>query len=123
MKPNFALSLSFDGIRLLHRAAGGWHFVGEVSVSDPDLAGALGKLLKAGEAVQSEQLRSKLIIPDEQIKYLTIETPGMDDAARREAAAEALNGATPYPVDALAFDISPDGPRTCLLYTSPSPRD
>lgn len=112
MKPNFALSLSFDGIRLLHRAAGGWHLVGEVAITDPDLAGALAGLLAQGKALIKRKLRTKLIIPDDQIKYLTIDTPGMDDAARRAAARIALDGATPYAVDALAFDISPDGART-----------
>ncbi|MEO9685537.1 MAG: hypothetical protein ABJF76_17810, partial [Tateyamaria sp.] len=113
MKPNFALSLSFDGIRLLHRAAGGWHFIGEVSVSDPNLSDALADLLQDGHVAKTrKRLRSKLIIPDAQIKYLTIDTPDMDDDARRVAAVTALNGATPYPVDALAFDISPDADRT-----------
>ncbi len=112
MKPNFALSLSFDGIRLLHRAAGGWHLVGEVSVSDPNLTSALADLLQAGRAVKTRKLRSKLVIPDEQIKYLTIQTPGLDDDARRDAARVALDGATPYAVDSLAFDISPDGDAT-----------
>lgn len=112
MKPNFALSLSFDGIRLLHRAAGGWHLVGEADVSDPDLNDILSELRQAADAIKSGPVRTKLIIPDEQIKYLSIDTPGMDDDARRAAAAQALDGATPYPVDALSFDISPDGERT-----------
>ena len=112
MKPNFALSLSFDGIRLLHRAAGGWHRVGEVSVSDPALADALSDLRRTGDALGSGPLTCKLIIPDEQIRYLAIETPGLDAAARTDAARKALDGATPYPVDALAFDISEDGATT-----------
>ena len=114
MKPNFALSLSFDGIRLLHRAAGGWHLLGEVSVSDPALTEALAALRDAGAATNSGPLYTKLIIPDEQIRYLSIQTPGQDDAARKEAARSALEGATPYPVDALAFDISPDQDTTHL---------
>ncbi|MEO0766608.1 MAG: hypothetical protein AAFY75_11375 [Pseudomonadota bacterium] len=112
MKPNFALSLSFDGIRLLQRAAGGWYLLGEVSVSDSDLAGSLATLRSAGQATGSGPLFSKLIIPDEQIRYLSIQTPGQDHAARTEAARSALDGATPYAVDALAFDISPDGDTT-----------
>lgn len=112
MKPNFALSLSFDGIRLLQRAAGGWYRLGEVSVADPALPAALAALRESGEAVATGVLTTKLIIPDEQIKYLTIDTRGLDEAARREAARAALDGATPYPVDALAFDISPDGDAT-----------
>ena len=109
MKPDFALSLSFVGIRLLHRAAGGWHMVGDVSVSSADLSGDLAALRAAGDAIATGPLRTKVIIPDEQIRYLSINTPGMDDDARRAAAYAALEGATPYPVDALAFDISPDG--------------
>ena len=37
MKPNFALSLSFDGIRLLHRVSGGWHLVGEAAFAQKRL--------------------------------------------------------------------------------------
>ncbi len=112
MKPNFALSLSFDGIRLLQRAAGGWYLLGEVSISESDLAGALATLRNAGEAADSGPLYTKLIIPDEQIRYLSVKTPGQDDPARKDAARAALDGATPYAVDALAFDISPDGDTT-----------
>ena len=112
MKPSFALSLSFEGICLLHRAAGGWHLVGQVAVSDPELSRALADLRTAGVARDGGLFSTKLIIPDEQIKYLSIDTSGMDNAARLHAATQALDGATPYPVDALAFDISPDGDTT-----------
>jgi hypothetical protein len=112
MKPSFALSLSFEGIRLLHRAAGGWHLVGQASVSDPELSRALADLRAAGVAHDGGLFSTKLIIPDEQIKYLSIDTSGMDNTARLHAATQALDGATPYPVDALAFDISPDGDTT-----------
>eukprot|EP00581_Thalassiosira_minuscula_P023296 CAMPEP_0184432288 /NCGR_PEP_ID=MMETSP0738-20130409/341801_1 /TAXON_ID=385413 /ORGANISM="Thalassiosira miniscula, Strain CCMP1093" /LENGTH=47 /DNA_ID= /DNA_START= /DNA_END= /DNA_ORIENTATION= len=44
MKPNFALTLSFDGIGLLHRAGSGWHSVGEVSLDSPNLATSLADL-------------------------------------------------------------------------------
>ena len=47
MKPAFALSLSFEGITLLHRAAGGWRQVGAVALDAPDLAAALRKLCNA----------------------------------------------------------------------------
>ncbi|WP_299042828.1 hypothetical protein [uncultured Tateyamaria sp.] len=112
MKPEFALSLSFDGIRLLHRAAGGWHAVGSVDVGTANLNKDLGALRKKAHAVKTKRVRTKLIIPDDQIKYLTIDTGDVDDDARRDAARIALDGATPYPVDALAFDISTEGART-----------
>ncbi|KIC48366.1 hypothetical protein [Tateyamaria sp. ANG-S1] len=109
MKPEFALSLSFDGIRLLHRAAGGWRDIGSVAVNTPSLSDGLLALREKALNVKAERLRTKLIIPDEQIKYLSIKTGHVDDAARREAAQNALEGATPYPVEALAYDISAEG--------------
>ncbi|MBY5932078.1 MSCRAMM family adhesin SdrC [Tateyamaria omphalii] len=112
MKPEFALSLSFDGIRLLHRAAGGWREVGMVDVDSPTLGEDLKALRRKAGKVKIKRVRSKLLIPDAQIKYLTIDTGEVDDDARRAAALEALDGATPYPVDALAFDISAEGPKT-----------
>ncbi|WP_415921010.1 hypothetical protein [Tateyamaria sp. SN6-1] len=112
MKPNFALSLSFEGIRLLHRAAGGWRRVGEVPVTSEDLPNALSDLRAAAAALDDGPLRTKLIIPDDQIKYLSVETPGADPNARRDAARTALDGATPYAVDALVFDICADGDTT-----------
>ncbi|MFG6498661.1 hypothetical protein [Sulfitobacter sp. 1A15106] len=109
MKPNFTLSLSFDGIRLLHRTSGGWQLVGEVALDSADLAAELAVLRKTATALEPGGLRSLLLIPDAQIKYLTLDTPDMDPAARRAAAAEALEGATPYPVSDLVFDVHADG--------------
>lgn len=112
MKPQFALSLSFDGIRLLLRAAGGWQVVGDVPVSSEDLAGELAALRQQAFDLRPGRVRTKLIIPDDQIKYLSVETGDLDHDARIKAAKLALDGATPYPVDALAFDISSDGATT-----------
>jgi hypothetical protein len=112
MKPHFALSLSFDGIRLLLRAAGGWQRVGEASVNSPDLAGELSALRDMAAKLRPGRVRSKLIIPDDQIRYLSVETGPLTHAERIEAARLALDGATPYPVEALTFDISTDGDMT-----------
>ena len=112
MKPNFALSLSFEGIRLLHRAAGGWRRVGEVPVTSADLGGDLKALRDKAAQLDDAPLRTKLIIPDDQIKYLSLDTGDVDSDARRDAAQAALDGATPYAVDALVFDICEDGDTT-----------
>ncbi|MGB3243861.1 MAG: hypothetical protein WBB25_04970 [Sulfitobacter sp.] len=112
MKPNFALSLSFEGIRLLHSAAGGWRLVGEVGLDSEDIAGELAMLRRTATALDPSGLRTKLLLPNGQIKYLTIDTDGMDNAARMDAARAALDGATPYAVADLAFDISADGAQT-----------
>lgn len=112
MKPNFALSLSFEGIRLLHRAQDGWRVVGDVGLDNPDLSGALTDLRDKATALEPAGLSSKLIIPNDQIRYLTLET-GDIPLADREAAAElGLDGATPYPVSDLAYAISADGGQT-----------
>lgn len=112
MKPNFALSLSFDGIKLLHRVAGGWREVGDVAITSDDLAGELAMLRKTATSLEPGGVRSKLIIPSSQIKYLTIATLGLSEAACRKEAERALEGATPYEVAELALDISVDGPQT-----------
>ncbi len=112
MKPSFALSLSFDGIRLLHRAAGGWRVVGDVALDAEDMSAELAVLRRTATALEPGGVRTKVLLPNEQIKYLSIETPGLDDDARRAAAAAALDGATPYAVADLSFDISADGDTT-----------
>ncbi|MCZ4350991.1 hypothetical protein O4H61_00540 [Roseovarius aestuarii] len=102
MKPNFALTLSFQGIGLLYRGAPGWQAVGDVSLDSPDLTADLAELRSRAEALAPGEVMCKLIIPDEQIKYLYIETEGDPDEAVRAA----LDGATPYAVDDLYYDWS-----------------
>ena len=112
MKPAFALSLSFEGISLLHRAAGGWRRVGDVALDVPDLAAALADLRAKALLLEPDGLACKLIIPNDQIRYLTLETGRAEGAARQARVREALDGATPYAVDELAFDISIEGTLT-----------
>ena len=109
MKPNFALTLSFEGIGLLHRAFPGWHLVGEVALDSADLAGALAGLRDTAARLDASGLRCKLVIPEDQIKYLSLDFNGSDDAA--QTARAALEGATPYAVDDLAIDWSVDDSR------------
>ncbi|MGB7243340.1 MAG: hypothetical protein WBC93_14780 [Sulfitobacter sp.] len=112
MKPNFALSLSIEGIRLLHRAAGGWRVVGQHGLDVDDLSGELAMLRKTASSLEPGGVRCKVIIPNDQIRYLTIETDGLNETARDVAARAALEQATPYAVDDLAYDTSPDGTKT-----------
>jgi hypothetical protein len=112
MKPNFALSLSVEGIGLLHRADGaGWHLVGEIAFDSADLAGDLDGLRRKAAAVDPAPLACKLILPEEQIKYLELaaEDAPADDLAT--LVANALDGATPYALDELAYDWVQTGTR------------
>ncbi|MCF2904405.1 hypothetical protein L0666_05360 [Octadecabacter sp. CECT 8868] len=108
MKTNFALSLSFDGLRLMHRVADGWHLVGQVALDNPDLTGALSNLRDAAETLEPSGISTKLLIPNDQIKYLALDTTRAEEADVWAA----LNGATPYAVEDLSFDYVKGGGRT-----------
>ena len=106
MKPNFALSLSFEGIRLLLRAADGWRLVDEVALDSADLVGDLAKLEAKARQCSDDAISSKLIIPNDQIKYITLETGDLSEDERDQLALDALEDATPYAVSDLAYDVS-----------------
>ena len=112
MKPNFALSLSFEGIRLLLRAADGWRLVDEVALDSTDLVGDLAKLEAKARQCIDNAISSKLIIPNDQIKYITLETGDLSEDERDQLALDALEGATPYAVSDLAYDVSSDQSQT-----------
>lgn len=108
MKPAFALSLSFEGISLLHRAAGGWRVVGEVALDVPDLGRELAELREKALRLEPE-VQCKLILPDDQIKYLSVETHGFEGEALLHIIEGAVDSATPYDIDELVYDIAPEG--------------
>lgn len=112
MKPNFALSLSHDGISLLQRSAAGWRSVGEADPSSAIMDEELEVLRRTATALAPGGLRCTLVIPNDQIRYLSVSTPGQDAKARRDVARAALEGATPYAVEELAFDIHVEGDQT-----------
>lgn len=109
MKPNFALSLSFEGIDLLHRAPDGWRAVGHVSFEDPNLSSAITELREQSQTLAPEGVTSKLILPQNQVKFLTLPLGGTRPAGYRALAENALEGATPYPLQDLAIDWRADG--------------
>ena len=108
MTTNFTLSLSFDGIRLLQRAADGWHLVGEVTLDAADINAEIKALRKRAEALEPGDLRTKLLIPEDQIRYLSLDSTqtSLEDIHR------ALDGATPYRIDELVIDFDRAGGRT-----------
>lgn len=112
MRPSFALTLSFDGIGLLHRTPAGWLRAGFVALDTPDLPGALQQLHATALALEPGGFTSKLIIPNEQIRYFTLDTAQIDDADLPQYVAQALDGQTPYAVVDLAFDFERAGRHT-----------
>ncbi|MEN9011253.1 MAG: hypothetical protein ABF241_04205, partial [Yoonia sp.] len=65
MTTNFALSLSFDGIRLLHRVTDGWHLVGETGLEVEDLAAILTEIRDDALRIDPTGIRAKILIPDD----------------------------------------------------------
>lgn len=112
MKPNFALSLSQESIRLLHASAGGWQDMGDVDPASDTLRDDLAVLRRTATALEPVGMRCALIIPESQIRYMQIDTPGLDATARQKAARASLNGATPYKVDDLSIDFVENGNTT-----------
>ena len=112
MIPDFALSLSADGIALLFRAADGWRSVAETPFDAEDLTPALAAMREDALRLAPDGIHCKLILPNDQIRYLTVETGDLPAEERLAAARQALQGATPYAVDELAFDISAEGGST-----------
>jgi len=109
MKPSFALVLTQDTIGLLHRTSQGWQPVGEAAVSDPDLTEALGFLRQSALGLEPRGVTSKLVIPNSEILYTTVQAPGPSVSARRSQIRAALEGMTPYAVRDLVFDWSGKG--------------
>ena len=106
MTADFALSLSIEGIHLLHRAADGWGKVGHVDVASPTLDQDLAELRAAAQALAPDGLHSKLVIPRDQIKFITLDLPEASTADIHAA----LEGATPYSLLDLEIDhVSVDG--------------
>ncbi|MEM7733347.1 MAG: hypothetical protein AAF280_11265 [Pseudomonadota bacterium] len=114
MKPNFALTLSFDGIGLLHRSDGGWLSVGDVPLDDPDLPGALKALVGKANTLDEGDITTKLVIPNQQIRYLHFESDSRDVDILEAQVRGTLNGATPYHVSELAYDWSMTDGKVCV---------
>ncbi len=109
MKPNFALSLSFDGIALYHRAASGWLTVGTASLEDPDLEERLRVLRRTAAELEPRGISTKLLIPNSEVLYREIDAPGPGDHSRALQVRQGLEGLTPYAVEELAWDYRPIG--------------
>ena len=106
MKPNFALKLSNDGAELLHRVPAGWAPVGSVSFDGDDIASACAALVQQARTLEPEGIRTKLVLPESELRYATVSAPGPTDEARRYQIEAEVERLTPYGIDELAYDWS-----------------
>lgn len=109
MKPNFALILSMEGIALLQRSSPGWSLVGDAYPDNPDIASEMAALRNAAERLSPGTATFKVVIPNDQIRYLSIPAGSPDPDTRRREVEAALDGATPYALDELAIDYAISG--------------
>ncbi len=110
MKPNFALNFTDDAVALLHRTARGWTEVGSVAFDDPEMEAGLAYLRASALGLEPRGMTTKLVIPNSQIRYMTLPAAGPDAAGRRAQIRRELEGKTPYGVDELVFDWWGTGP-------------
>ncbi len=110
MKPSFALDFRDGQVTLLHRTSRGWQEVGSTRFDAPDLTEALAYLRSTALGLSPRGISTKLIIPNEQILYTQVTVTKSDAAKRKRQVREALEGATPYAVDDLVFDMHGTGP-------------
>lgn len=111
MKPAFALSFSATGISVHHQSDGDWFCIGEVALDAPDLNAQLHALRDKAFALENN-LDCKVVIPAEQVRFLSTETTGKTTEDSANQARSALAEATPYSVDELVFDIATVGTTT-----------
>ncbi|MEL6640741.1 MAG: hypothetical protein AAFP98_05425 [Pseudomonadota bacterium] len=110
MTPNFALLLSSDGIVLLQRVPEGWERVGAARLEAEDLNAEMAALRDRATELADGELRTKLILPDDQIRYLAIDTArtSQDDINA------AVQDATPLALDEVQIDFDQSGGRTYI---------
>ncbi|MGH1356639.1 MAG: hypothetical protein ACRBBS_16375 [Thalassovita sp.] len=108
MKPNFALTLSAEGVRLLQRAPSGWLLVGDADFAADNLSDVMADLRANAELLTPGDVRAKLVLPNDQIKFMIVRSDATSEEEAETDAAAALEGATPYALSELAFDWSLD---------------
>ncbi|WP_170332854.1 hypothetical protein [Ruegeria arenilitoris] len=108
MKPAFALSFDDTGITLHHHSDGEWFCVGTVPVDAPDLSDRMQALREQGFALEND-LSCKVVIPSDQVKYLTLDAEGFSPEDLDQKVAKTLTSETPYSLAELEFATQQQG--------------
>lgn len=106
MHAKFALSLSPDCIQLLYEAATGWEDLGTADPASAGLEQELADLKAAARLHTDDDIICTLVLPNEHIRYLHLDSTLLEDADCNAAAAEALEAATPYNASELAIAVT-----------------
>ncbi|PIE18297.1 MAG: hypothetical protein CSA65_05145 [Proteobacteria bacterium] len=96
--------LSLDGLQLVERVSGEWALVAQMKLGGEDDDAAMTRLRETGAARRSGPLHVKLVLPNDQIRYLHLPAAEGSDAEVRGA----LEGATPYALSDLVYDHDTD---------------
>jgi hypothetical protein len=104
MTASFALNLTHEGISLLHNAGDGWVRIGDADFAAPDFTTRLNGLRDIAVRIGGKNFVTKLILPNSQVLYTQATASGLDEIADQSRVENALEGATPYPVQDLAYD-------------------
>lgn len=104
MKPNAFVGLSIEGITVHARVGNEWHKAGHVPLDSPDLHAALAPLIADVETATGGPIRSKINIPNDQIKFITVPAVSGSPSDQSAVVSTAMEGQTPYAVDDLAID-------------------
>lgn len=102
--PEFAMSFTQEAVLLEQRNGTDWNLLGEVPFAGGDMTAKLNAL--RGDQADEIYPDTVLIIPDDQILYTRLTVPPGADI--KASIARSLEGMTPYKIDELAFDWSPD---------------
>ncbi len=108
MKPAFALSFSATGISVHHQSDGDWFCIGEVALDAPDLNAQLHALRDKAFALENN-LNCKVVIPADQVRFLSAETGGETPEQGAKQVQSKLADATPYSVEELVFETATVG--------------
>lgn len=108
MALKLALSLSHDGIDLLRNGAAGWSVIGQAHPSSEDLNKQMAALRAAADPRSGKAVPVAVLLPNDQMKYLSLDTAAFDEAGRTALVRQTLEDSTPYSVDEIVFDARSD---------------
>ena len=105
MKPNFALSLSYDGLNLLQRSGAFWISIGQINLSETDFDKRVYALRQQALEQSPHADIVKLVLPSDQIKFMSMSmSQDMSDENIDTIVRDEVTASTPYDLDEMVID-------------------